>query len=271
MFSERRNENQEIKEFFNFAFKIFNCEFQKGYILSIVNCQLLIFNSRREGFTPLEKKPYPNSLTGFTLIEVLLSLMIVTIILGAVYGSFFTVQHAIERFDGISLKYHEARTALDLMRREIERARLEGSFPSNSDSNKTIFIIKDRDIYERSASGLQLSALSFKGGGLKSILYFINEKDNKLALLRIEMPSSDLLIEEPDVESLPDKAYISEMIEDIESFTVETLFNDKWVRTWDTRETGALPDTVRFSIEFNDSGKKIKLTEYAKPKIGRQL
>ncbi|MBI4839084.1 MAG: prepilin-type N-terminal cleavage/methylation domain-containing protein [Nitrospirae bacterium] len=75
------------------------------------NFKFLTFNSRR---------------AGFTLIEVLLSLVLLTVMLGAVYGSFFSVQKALERFNGVSLKYQEARTALDIMRREIGRT-LSGS------------------------------------------------------------------------------------------------------------------------------------------------
>ena len=66
--------------------------------------------------------PLPN---GFTLLEVLLSLTLLTIILGAAYSSFFTIQRAIERFTDVSLKYQDARTALDLMQREIEGALLK--------------------------------------------------------------------------------------------------------------------------------------------------
>ena len=67
------------------------------------------------------------------------------------------------------------------------------------------------------------------------------------------------------------KEYSVEAVEGIEGFTVETLFNNKWVRTWDTADTDKLPDIVRVSIEFDDNGKTVKLTEYARPKIGKQL
>jgi len=61
------------------------------------------------------------------------------------------------------------------------------------------------------------------------------------------------------------------IIEGIENFSVETLYNNRWVRTWDTKQTGSLPEIVRLRIEFDDNGKKVVLTEYARPKIGKQL
>jgi prepilin-type N-terminal cleavage/methylation domain-containing protein len=85
--------------------------------------------------------------SGFTLIEVLLSLVLLTIILGTVYSSFFTIQRALERFDGVSLKYHEIRSALDVMRREVESAFLYQSPFLTSTKKQTAFVMKDRDIF----------------------------------------------------------------------------------------------------------------------------
>jgi len=206
---------------------------------------------------------------GFTLIEVLLSLVLLTIILGTVYSSFFMVQRALERFDNISLKYHEVRTALDIMRREIEGAFLENSPSSDSDNNKTAFVIEDRDIFGNPISGLQLTAFSFKGSGLKSISYYVLEKNKKLVLLKTESLPFTLSTDKLKTDKTP--GYTMEMIEGIEGFTVEMLFENKWIKTWDTKEAGELPEVVRFSIEFDDKGKRIKLTEYARPKTGRLL
>ncbi|MDZ4383099.1 MAG: prepilin-type N-terminal cleavage/methylation domain-containing protein [Thermodesulfovibrionia bacterium] len=111
---------------------------------------------------------------GFTLLEVLLSLTLLTIILGAAYSSFFTIQRAIERFTDVSLKYQDARTALDLMQREIEGALLKNPMSSVRDNNdKTTFIIEDRDIFGKTTSRLHLTAFSFKGSGINTISYFV--------------------------------------------------------------------------------------------------
>lgn len=203
--------------------------------------------------------PHPSA-PGFTLIEVLISLTLLTVILGAVYSSFFSVQRALDRFDDISIKYHETRTALDIMRREIESALVEN--PGSDDENKIKleFIIKDRDVFGKNTSSLNLTAFSFKGSNLNSVSYYVTEKDGQLNLLKSESPAAT---ESQD--------YTIEIIEGIESFTVETMFNRKWVRTWDTANTGKLPEIVKVSIEFDDNGKTVNLTEYAKPKIGTKL
>jgi len=244
---------------------------EKTSVLISVNLWLNSYKSRR---------------AGFTLIEILLSLVLLTIVLGAVYTSFFTVQSALERFDDISLKYHEIRTALDIMRREIEGAFLSELRTQNSE-RKTHFIIEDRDIFGKPASRLYLTTFSFKGSGISVISYYLlnesslrQEKDKGLILIKVESPASMALTDLPVrgtqtgnalTEDLPGRVYISEAVEGIKGFTVETLFNNKWVKTWDTKQTGSLPEIVRVSIEFDDKGKKVKLTEYARPRIGRQL
>lgn len=196
---------------------------------------------------------------GFTLMEVMISLVLLTVVLGAVYSSFFSVQRALERFESVSLKYHEARTTLDIMRREVESALLKMPRDDN-DRNGTSFVIKDRDIFGKKASTLDLTALSFRGGKVDTVSYYADTKNGKLNLLKTVAPAA-----------MNSDAYTIGLMEEIEGFSVETLYNNKWVGTWDAFETGKLPDIVKLSISFDDNGKKVTLTEYAKPRIGRGL
>lgn len=214
-----------------------------------------------------------NATRGFTLIEILISLVLLVIILGAVYSSFFTVQRALERFDEVSLKYQEARTALDMIRREIEGAFLKSSISMDAESNRTAFVIRDRDIFGNPASVLHLAAFTFKGSGLQEVSYYVKEKNNTLVLFKSEALPFMLTAETAENTGAEEqgRGINVEMIEGIVGFSVETRSNGKWVRTWDSNETGQLPEVVRFSIEFDDKGNKIKLTEYARPRFERQL
>ena len=217
------------------------------------NFKLLILNLPSPTPLPDTSGEGARGRAGFTLIEVLISLVLLTVMLGAVYGSFFTVQKALERFNGVSLKYQEARTALDIMRREIEAAFFEETKTQNLNPS-TYFLIEDRDIFGKPASRLRLTAFNFRGGGVSAVSYFVEEKDRRLRLIKVESPAA-----------LPAKEYQAEIIDEITGFAVEIFFNDKWVRTWDTAQTDKLPDLVRVSITFNDNGKNVTLTEYAMP------
>ena len=97
--------------------------------------------------------------------------------LGAVYSSFFSVNRAIERFDSVSIKYYEARKALDMIRREIESAVIRT--PRGLDENSgTNFVIRDRDIFGRKASALDLTAFSFRGGKVDTVCCASSPADN---------------------------------------------------------------------------------------------
>jgi len=202
--------------------------------------------------------------SGFTLIEVLISITLLTIVLGAVYSSFFLVQRAVQRFDDISLKYQEARNVLDMLRREIESSYI--STPQSKDvmKNKTIFLARDRDYFAQKTSELYLTTFSSRDGNLNLVSYTVEERDKNLILLKMEAPAVT-------VSSVLSRLQKAELIENINGFSIEMLFNDKWVRTWDSTQINKLPDIVRVSIEFDDRGNNIKLTEYARPRTGAQL
>ena len=118
----------------------------------------------------------------------------------------------LERFENVSLKYHETRTALDIMRREIESALPKSSGAIKNTEDKTAFVIKDRDIMGKSTSELSLTAFTFKGSGVNAISYYVEEKDGKLNLLKKESPAG-----------IKSKEYTMETIEAIDGFSVETL------------------------------------------------
>lgn len=206
---------------------------------------------------------------GFTLIELLISLTLLVIILGAIYSSFFTVNRAFERFDNVSLKYHEARMGLDIMRREIESALF---MTSEQDKKRTGFVIKDRDRFGKTNSEFQFTTFSLKNNLPVRVTYFIDEKDGSLRLLKkvvsVMSPFPETIMKEGSEQA---DEFSTEIIDGIEGFTVETLFNDKWVKTWDTTLTGRLPDIIRITIELNDNGREVKLTEYARPMMGKRI
>jgi prepilin-type N-terminal cleavage/methylation domain-containing protein len=201
---------------------------------------------------------------GFSLLEVLISLTILTIVLGALYSTFSMVQNALDRFDGVSMKYHEARTALDMIRREIESSYIVIPQQKDIKKNKTIFLMKDRDLFGRRSSSLYLTSFPYRDRNLHVVSYFVDESDGILRLSKMEAPAVTMA-------TLFSNLYKVELMEGIEGFSVETLFNDEWVGTWDSSQTNRLPDIVRVSIEFDDNGRKVTLREYARPKIGRPL
>ena len=112
---------------------------------------------------------------GFSLIEVLVAVFILSIILSAIYTSFFVIHDAISYTRGTVVKLQEARTTIDIMRRELEAAMYSRLGPSSASAHD--FDLVDRDYYGKPASILSFDThLSPLPGGAR-VRYFIRESE----------------------------------------------------------------------------------------------
>ena len=192
--------------------------------------------------------------TGFTLIEVLIAVGILSVVLAAIYSTFFLSHRAVEGMDESMLKLQESRRAIDILRRELDSA-----FYTGEDRN-TFLKIQDRDIYGKQATQLTFTAFSPLRPGLSRILYYIEDKNGKLNLFKkVESPYNHEKTEGVD------------MIEDIEAFSVETMYGGQWVKTWDTDISKGIPDEIRISLSVIINGNKMTLFDVAKPRVGKSV
>ncbi|MCX7913032.1 MAG: prepilin-type N-terminal cleavage/methylation domain-containing protein [Thermodesulfovibrionales bacterium] len=204
-----------------------------------------------------------NKSKGFTLIEVLIALSITSLIITALYITFFLSQRAIESLNESLLKFQETRSALDILKREIE-----SSFYSK-DREYSVFKLEDRDFYGRPASHVTFTSFSPLVNGLAKISYTVEEADGKLILKKSIISAFNT---EGQLKEF-------ELMEGIYSFLMEVKLGDNWVKTWDSSITYRLPDEVRISITFYENPLKekdkstepIKVFETARPLIGRTL
>lgn len=203
-----------------------------------------------------------NQAKGFTLIEVLIALAITAFIVTALYATFFLSQKAIASLDDSLIRLQEARQAIDTLKREIESAMY------NKDREYTLFKLEDRDFYGKSASRLTFTTFSPLISGLAKISYTVEETEGKL-ILKKAMTSAF---------NSTSKAKEMELIEDLQSFSIEIKYKDSWVKTWDSSLTNSIPEEVRISIAIPEKSKDNKKDEYgillfdiAKPMIGKNL
>jgi general secretion pathway protein J len=191
---------------------------------------------------------------GFTLIEVLIAVAILSIVLAAIYSTFFLSHRAIEGMDESMLKLQESRRAIDILRRELDSA-----FYREKESN-TFLKIEDRDIYGKQAAQLIFTTFSPLRPGLSKISYYIEDKDGKLSLFKkIESPYSKEETEGVDI------------IEDLEEFTVEAKYNDKWVKTWDTEIIKDKPNEIRIGLTIMIKGRKVTIFDVSQPRVDRAV
>lgn len=193
----------------------------------------------------------PSKRDGFTLLELLISAVLLSIILGAIYTAFFASHKAVAGLDESMLELQEGRALLDIMRKEIS-----ASFYEPDDKN-AVFKIEDRDM-----SGKQTSRIAFTGfsplrEGLSEIRYYVKETNGGLVLYKT-MSSAFLSEVQPQE---------ADLINNIEEFYIEAKNGDKWLRTWDSALMHKKPDEIKITIKLKIKQKVISLSSTIKPMI----
>jgi general secretion pathway protein J len=193
---------------------------------------------------------------GFTLLEVLVSLALLSLLGVALYGTYFGLMRARERAaTGMELR-RELRTSLDTIRREIASAFF------NRNNKSLYFIVEDRDSFGKPASTLALTTLSLPVGGpnpgsdLSEVKYSLREKEGIMVLTR-QVKDAYL-----DTKALP-----YPQMEGLEGFLLECFDGGKWVKSWDTALNGTLPKAVRITIRIKEGDKTEEFFAVSTPKV----
>jgi general secretion pathway protein J len=199
-------------------------------------------------------RPFILCRKGFTLLEVLIAVAILSIVLTALYGTFFLSSKAMEDMDESMTKLQESRKAIDILRRELEAAYY------NDNNEKTFVKILDKDLYGKQATQLEFTAFTTIRPGLSKISYYMEEKDRKRTLFK--KIGSSFGKEESEG---------TDIIEDLEEFTIEAKYQDKWVKTLDTGITKQIPDEIKISLSVMIKGRKVTLADMARPMYGKTI
>lgn len=192
---------------------------------------------------------------GFTLLELLIATALLSIVLSAVYGAFFVSQRAMTGLDESLVRLQECRASLDVISRETE------SLFYKSTNAAMLFKVEDKDFYGKPASRLTFTAFSPLAPGIVLISYYVEEKDGVLTLYK----------KMDDAYKPDEKRKATELIEKIESFSIEVKDGDKWVKTWDTTETKASPLEIRITITAMIKDKPVVFFDTVRPWIGNAI
>lgn len=203
---------------------------------------------------------------GFTLIEVLVAFLILSIVIAALYSTFFVSRRAIDSVDDSLIRLQEARAVVDTLRKELEASLY------SKEKEYAIFKLSDRDFYGRQASQAIFTSFSGLLPGLSKITYTVEEKEGVLVLKK----------EIVQAFTKPASHNYFGLIEDIGSFTIEARYNDQWVKTWDSSLSNSIPDEIRISIKIAPKKREgmrdnqvsrelITISETARPRPGRPI
>jgi general secretion pathway protein J len=208
--------------------------------------------SSRKGFNTVGNE------NGFTLIELLIALVLLVILSGALYGTFFSVVRGSDAVRERMEPLRDVRVTLEMLRKELSAAYF------SKDNARLHFVVEDRDVFGKPASILDFSAITVPRRGTA--------------------PSSDLMVAryEP-VEKEGDQILLSRRTRDIfldvkpvsypltgriEGFLVECYDGASWVKSWDTALNGSLPKAVRITVLLPGIEKPTPYTAVIVPRLG---
>jgi general secretion pathway protein J len=200
---------------------------------------------------------------GFTLIELVIAIAIMSMVLAALYSSFFLAERAVVQVGGSSLKLQESRAFIDTLKRELESLRY------SRDNAYCVFKINDRDFHGRQASSLTMTTTTPLIKGLAKINYAIEERDGRLVITKSMVSAFSREAEENRME----------LLEDIESFTLQAKYQDIWVKTWDSSLSKDAPGEVKITLTLRMKGNReeassavpFSVFETARIMVGRTL
>lgn len=200
---------------------------------------------------------FKNSNRGFTLLELLVALVLLVMLSGALYGTYFSVMRGSEVARERTEPLRDARAALDLLRRELAAV----NFASNN--KRLYFVVEDRDIFGKPASILDFTAFTApKSGSVPSsdvmaVRYKPVERQEQTMILSRQ--TEDLYL---DSKPLP-----YPLTEQIQGFLVECYDGNQWVKSWDTTLNAGLPKAVRVTLLVQGSDKPVGFTAIVVPRL----
>ncbi|MBK8251651.1 MAG: prepilin-type N-terminal cleavage/methylation domain-containing protein [Polyangiaceae bacterium] len=194
---------------------------------------------------------------GLTLIEVMVSLGIIALIATLIYGALDGMSKSREGLSRIGDRYHQGRTALSRITRELQSAFVSAHVPVNLAliTRSTIFLGKDSGSEDRidfTAFAHQRLARNAHESDQCELSYFMTRDPNvagKVDLVRRE---------DPHIDQDPEKGGVVLVVaEDVAEFDLRfydpltQLWTDSWDSSQATGQLGRLPGQVKVSIVLN--------------------
>jgi len=197
---------------------------------------------------PLHKYPPLWSPTGFTLLEVVISVAILAVIMTIVYNTFNSSMKAYTAMENQGNAYTQARIVLSRISEEIESI-----YWSDNPKSNTGLIGGDEEEYDLPFDSLHFTSLSHirwvkdsKESELCEIGYHL-EKDEGTGesfLLRREDWNVDGTLEEGGT--------TLELAENVDGLNFRYYDGAEWVDDWDTRIRGGLPKAIEVVLLMSD-------------------
>jgi general secretion pathway protein J len=195
-------------------------------------------------------------MTGFTLVEIMISIGILVLVLAMVYNAFNSSIKAFETIDAHGDAYGEARLTLNRMSEEI------GSIYLSEHNPNTGLLGEDNDEDDLPFDSLHFTSLSHirwikdsRESELCETGYYLeaDQEEEKTFLFRREDWNVDGTLEEGGI--------ALELAEGIEGLNFRYYDGEEWLDDWDSKERGGLPKAIEVVLLVEDpNGNRIPLS-----------
>jgi general secretion pathway protein J len=186
--------------------------------------------------------------TGFTLLEVVISVGILAVILTIVYNTFNSSMKAFSAMENEGDAYAQARIVLSRMEEEIASIYISDI---SDEKNKTGLLGEDRDEYDLPADSLHFTSLSHirwvkdsRESELCEIGYYLEKDEETGFLFRREDWNVDGTLEEG--------GRPLELAEGVDGLNFRYYDGDEWVDEWDSRIKKGVPKAIEVVLIMRD-------------------
>lgn len=213
--------------------------------------------------------------SGFTLIEVLLAMAIITFITTIMWGSFSQTATNKRALEATQERLHTVRVALMRMSREIEMAYFDNESSGQSYPRTFLTASSQASVDELSFSTFAHQRL--RGGlaeGDTSVVTYYGERDPDDPRVTNLMRRETRRLQAEDAKTLPAEAYV--LCPDVSrvKFSFYDFKKKEWERDWNTQTPGAdyMPTHVRITLTVVDErGEEVPYSTDARIQMTEKL
>jgi prepilin-type N-terminal cleavage/methylation domain-containing protein len=174
--------------------------------------------------------------TGFTLLEVLISISLAAIILFATYTIFFAISRTVDSVTEERKIYESGRVLMELLTRDLRGINRVG---------KSGLIGTREEIDEKGYSRIDFITTSLLRSG------FYSEGEVGYRIVKGEEGKLILLRREGDVEGdLKTGGTYFELSKDVKEFNLSFSDGSTWFDEWDSKAMGRIPQSIRIEIKL---------------------
>ena len=197
---------------------------------------------------------------GFTRIELLIAVAIMSIVMLALYGTFFSILNSQSRIEKELEWVRELRRFLDVFSSEIQ-----SSFYKDG-NRRTIFIGEKKDSHGRPVSSIDFTAFTYTAvidgrpvSDIMAVEYSVEE--NPEGMLTLYKKAWN-----PYAGDKKD-GFKVEILGDVEGFEISYLNGKDWAKAWDSSLEKKLPDAVKAVVAIKDRGEVREFSTIARTRI----